>query len=233
MVIGGYGIPSHIRREVRNRLPELKKHNQQLHTSNGEDAKGLLSREAGQLDAPPLPLMHRQLSTEPKGHTSEGSDDDNLSVTTMSSSVSSLSQDSLSGHSSPNCKPRGTAAQKSVHQSIFTTKPPPAPAPFAQLSHSAPTTPQSITSSHHYDMPSTSNPPNWQGQGSIRHPPGVYLPPTLQNRASPSAANGGGDYTQRVRYPNNSGIIIKPLTDDERTLDLQTGNDLANREKCK
>jgi hypothetical protein len=65
----------------------------------------------------------------------------------------------------------------------------------------------------------------------MRYPPGVQIPPSLRNGTPSTHSEHGGDYTQRIRYPNSSGVIIKPLTDDERT--LHRGNDFAKAEDCK
>ena len=217
-------MPTHIKREVRNRIPELKLHNQQFHLSNGDDTKPLLSRGATPLEAPPTHLS---------SHASDDSDND--SVTTLSSTCTTSTEDSLSYDSQSGCGSpahrQGSAPAVRHHQSITPPTATKFPRPLfngSSSSRSAPTTPLKITSSY-YNMPPAASSPN--SQGAKHHTPGgIQLPPRHQNGAASSSANGG-DYTQRVRYPNNSGIIVKPLTDDERS--LHSGNGFVNRENCK
>ena len=231
MVTGGFGIPTHIKREVRNHYPDLKLPKQHLDLNNtGDDSKSVLSRAAPPIKAPPTEalstkdpsvslqkpyLMHCQPSTEQRNHFCDGSDDDSSSVSTLSSTAS---EDSLRGRGKPAHKPVSGPEQRSKYQSTtntaaaFVKLPPRDPS----LPHSAPTTPSlRISCGPSYAPPPTSSPPHLQLQGvSPGH--GLQSSPMPQNGTS-SILNGG-DYTQRVRYPNNSGIIVKPLTDEERTL---------------
>ena len=243
MVTGGFGIPSHIKREVRNYYPELKLPKQHAHIHNsGDDSKSVVSRETPPIDAPPtkdpsIPpkypsLVHRQPSTEKRSHVTDGSDDDSLSVSTLSSSAS---EDSMSGRCNSTHKPLSAPGQRSKYQSTTaaSSKPPPRLVSDPSLPHSAPTTPLYISAgpTSYVPHPTTSPPPRLQLPGAKPCSPGnrgLKFPPRLQNGA-PSVLNGG-DYTQRVRYPNNSGIVVKPLTDEERI--LHSGSSSANGEKC-
>lgn len=219
MVTGGFGIPSHIKREVRNRNPQLRLPKQQQpppHTTNGDD---IISR-----GVPPLPTTptHRQLSADHKSHTSNGvSDDDSSSVTTtssVSSNEDTLSQRSSNGRGYHAYRPGSASSQKNdhTHQSSSTKL---RPQQFIDTysSYSAPTTPLKSNANQSRMLP-TASPPRAPPQGAIKYPPGVQVPPSLQNGASSTYSEHGGDYTEHIRYPNNSGIIVKPLTDDERTL---------------
>ena len=250
MVTGGFGIPSHIKREVRNHYPELKLPKQHAHVNNScDDSKSVLSRAAPPIDAPPteaLPtnypsvppkspsLVHRQPSTEKRSQVTDGSDDDSSSVSTLSSTAS---EDSMSGRGNPTHKPISAPGQRSRYQSTTnkaaaSTKLPPRLISDPSLPHSAPTTPLCISGGPTSYVPhSTASPPRLQLPGAKPHSPsngGLQFHPRLQNGAS-SVLNGG-DYTQRVRYPNNSGIVVKPLTDEERT--LHHGSSSAKGEKC-
>ena len=222
MVTGGFGIPSHIKREVRNRNPKQ----QPPHATNGDD---IISR-----GAPPLPATptHRQLSHGSKSHTSNGvSDDDSSSVATMTSTSSndSLSQHSMSGHTHQT----GSAPGKGNDHTHQSTSSKLSPQQFidAYSSYSAPAT-LLKSSTYQSCLPPSASLQRALPQGATRYPPGVQIPPSLQNGASSTySAHGAGDYTQQIRYPNNSGIIVKPLTDDERT--LHHAGSITNGDKCK
>ena len=234
MVTGGFGIPSHIKREVRNLNPQLRPTKQQQQPSsraaatNGDD---LISR-----GAPPLPATptHNQLSADQKSRTSSASgvsDDDSSSVTTtssVSSNEDTLSQHSSNGRGSHAYRPGSAPSHRNdhTHQSGSIKL---HPQQFND-SYSAPTTPVKTSASQSHMLPTASS-PRAPPQGAMRYPPGVQIPPSLQNGTSSTHSKHGGDYTQRIRYPNNSGIIIKPLTDDERT--LHRGDQFAKTEDCK
>ena len=250
MVTGGFGIPSHIKREVRNHYPELKLPKQHAHVNNSsDDSKSVLSRAAPSIDAPPtealptkdpalLPkspsLVHRQPSAEKRSLVMDGSDDDSSSVSTLSSTAS---EDSMSGHGNPTHRPVSAPGQRSEYQSTTneaaaSAKLPPHLISDPSLPHSAPTTPLCISGGPLYVPHPTISPPHLQLQGAKPCSPGnwgLQFPPKFQNGGASSVLNGG-DYTQRVHYPNNSGIIVKPLTDEERT--LYTSSSSANGKKC-
>lgn len=215
MVTGGFGIPSHIKREVRNRNPQLKQQ-QPPRATNGDD---IISR-----GAPPLPTIpaHSQLFTDHKSHTSNGvSDDDSSSVTTtssVSSNEDTLSQRSSKGRGHHVHHPGSASSRRNDHTyQSSSIKPHPLQFSDAYSSYSAPTTPLKTNGSQTRMLP-TAGLPRAPPQGTIKYPPGVQIPPSLQNGASSTYSEHGDDYTQHIRYPNNSGIIVKPLTDDERTL---------------
>ena len=228
---GGFGIPSHIKREVQNRNPQLKLPKQQPpHATNGDD---IISRGAPPLlDTP----THRQHSSGHNSHTSNGvSDDDSSSVTTMTSSSSnedSLSQRSVNGRGCHAYRPGSAPGRRNDHTYQSTsTQLPPQQYNDTYSSYSAPATPLK-TSTSQSRLPPTASPPRAPPQWTTKYPPGVQIPPSLQNGASSTySTHGVGDYTHRVHYPNNSGIIVKPLTDDERT--LHHGNSCTNGDNCK
>ena len=239
MVTGGFGIPSHIKHEVRNLNPQLrlpKQHHQQQQPTSRAAANGddLISRGAPPLSATPT---HHQLSADQKSHTSSASgvsDDDSSSVTTTSSVLSNedtLSQHSSNGRGSHAHRPGSASSHRNdhTHQSS-STKLHPQQFSDAYSSYSVPTTPVK-TSATQSNMLPTASPPRAPPQEAMRYPSGVQIPPSLQNGTLSTHSEHGGDYTQRIRYPNNSGIIVKPLTDDERT--LHHGNQFAKTEDCK
>ena len=199
MVTGGFGIPSHIKHEVRARHPLAKP--LQRHVSSGNETKA---------------HNKHQLPTDYHRHSFDSSDDESSSVATMSSSDSrenSLKYSSLNGRGVSTQGRPGSAPGKSVHQSTATR--------FPQKlindsfsSHSAPTTPLKAHSNQSYMHTAlASGPPSAQGTNHL--PVGVRLPPSLRNGA-PSDFNID-DYTQEIHYPNNSGVVVKPLTDNERS----------------
>ena len=146
----------------------------------------------------------------------------------MTTNEESLSQHSLNGRCSPAHRPGSAPEQKNDHDSCRSTKlRPQSQFNDSYMSHSAPTTPLKNGFSQSY-LPPTASLPRAQG---TNYPPGVQVPPRLQNGALSSSSAHGGDYTQHVHYPNNSGIIVKPLTDDEKT--LHHGNSSASGDKCK
>ena len=221
MVTGGFGIPSHIKREIRNRNPQLRlpKQQQPPQVTNGDD---IISRGA---PPPSVTPTHRQLSADHKSHTSHGASDDDSSSVTTTSSISS-NEDTLSQRSSNSHTHRpGSAPSQRNDHTHQSAKPHPQQLSDTYSSYSAPTTPMKTSASQSRMLP-TASPPRASPQGAIKYPPGVQIPPSLQNGALPTRSEHGGDYTRRIRYPNNSGIIVKPLTDDERT--LQHGSNVAS-----
>lgn len=246
MVTGGFGIPSHIKREVRNHYPERKlpKHHAHVNNSCDDDSKSVLSRAAPAIDALPteaLPtkdssvspknpsLVRHQPTTEKRSNVTDGSGDDSSSVSTLSSTAS---EDSMSGRGNPTHKPVSSPGQRSKYQS--TTNKAAASSRLISdpsLPRSAPTTPHCISSSPSCVPHPTASLSRLQLQRGKPCSPsnGLQFPTRLHDGASSSVLNGG-DYTRRVRYPNNSGIIVQPLTDEERT--LHRARSSANGEKC-
>ena len=207
MVTGGFGIPSHIKREVRNRHPQFSQRKRQQQLPRPPYGDGMIAR-----GTPPLPATptHGQLAAEPKSQISNGgSDDDRSSVTTTSSIFSN--EDTLSQHSSNGCGEHTHNPGSTSYNHTYSYQSKLLP---QQLS---PTTPVKTSASPSHLTPSAS-PSRVPLLGAIKYPPGLQIPPTLRNGASSTYSARRGDYIQHVRYPNNSGIIVKPLTDDERTL---------------
>ena len=210
MVTGGFGIPSHIKREVCNRNPQLKLPKQQPpHATNDDD---MLSR-----GAPPLPATptHRQHSSGHNSHTSNGvSDDDSSSVTTMTSSSSnddSLSQRSVNGRGCHAYRPGSAPGKRNDHTYQSTsTQLPPQQFNDTYSSYSAPATPLKISANQSH-LPPTASPLRAPPlQGTTKYPPGVQIPPSLQNGASSTySTHGVGDYTYyNICYPGPITLVL-------------------------